>query len=217
MYQSYGKFYKEVSLSKIIMADSKTKKVWYKRWWAITLFIFFGLIILGSLFGDDSSTSNNSISQQDNTQNNIAQSDQTLMKGIGISRSYLIDIFENPDLGYSFEMGAPVEGQPNYVGSNEVGSIQLIGPEEELTEAAILIALGSDTGSNTLALVNLLGFANVIDSNSKDWVQQQFEIITDNPIRDYENSKIIGARVFRISYSPIEGLGTLMTLTVEPA
>ncbi len=39
------------------MADSK--KAWYKRWWAIVLFIFIGLIILGSLFGNDSSTNSN--------------------------------------------------------------------------------------------------------------------------------------------------------------
>lgn len=39
------------------MVESKPKKSWYKRWWAITLFIFLGLIILGSLFGGNNSTS----------------------------------------------------------------------------------------------------------------------------------------------------------------
>jgi len=37
------------------MAESKNKKSWYKRWWAITLFIFLGLIILGAIFGGNSS------------------------------------------------------------------------------------------------------------------------------------------------------------------
>lgn len=32
-----------------------TQKSWYTRWWAIILFIFIGLIILGGLLGDDSS------------------------------------------------------------------------------------------------------------------------------------------------------------------
>ncbi|MEK6983729.1 MAG: hypothetical protein AABX33_04090 [Nanoarchaeota archaeon] len=44
------------------MDKPKTKKVWYKRWWAITLFIIFGIGILGNLFGesDNSSPSSNS-------------------------------------------------------------------------------------------------------------------------------------------------------------
>lgn len=38
------------------MTDS-TKKAWYKRWWAIAIFIFIGLIILSRLFGgNDTST-----------------------------------------------------------------------------------------------------------------------------------------------------------------
>jgi hypothetical protein len=44
------------------MADAKQKKPWYKRWWAITLFIIMGLAIIGNLFGgnNSSSTSSNS-------------------------------------------------------------------------------------------------------------------------------------------------------------
>jgi|SRR3989344_3204269 len=33
------------------------KKAWYKKWWAISLFIIAGLIILGSLFGGNSPSS----------------------------------------------------------------------------------------------------------------------------------------------------------------
>ena len=200
-----------------MMVESKTKKVWYKRWWAITLFIFVGLIIIGGLLGDDPLTSNNSIPQQDNTQNNVVQSDQTITRGIGISRSYLVEIFENPNLGYSFEKGVDVKGQDNYVGSSDVGTIQLIGPENDLSQASILIVLGSDVGSNVLAGVNLLGFANIIDEDSQDWVQQQFEIIGDNPNKEYKNSRIFNNKIYKISFTPIEGLGNLMTLVVEPA
>lgn len=42
------------------MTKSKQKE-WYKRWWAITLFVIVGLIILGSLLPD---SNNNSQSQQ---------------------------------------------------------------------------------------------------------------------------------------------------------
>jgi len=37
------------------MAETKTKKSWYKRWWAITLFIFIGLVIIAGMFGNDTS------------------------------------------------------------------------------------------------------------------------------------------------------------------
>ncbi len=33
------------------------KKVWYKRWWAITLFVIIGFIILVNLFGGDNPSS----------------------------------------------------------------------------------------------------------------------------------------------------------------
>jgi hypothetical protein len=38
----------------------KTQKPWYKKWWAITLFIFFGLIVIGSLADNDNATNQTS-------------------------------------------------------------------------------------------------------------------------------------------------------------
>lgn len=40
-------------------------KPWYKKWWAITLFILFGIIILASL-GDNPNNSNTTTEQQEN-------------------------------------------------------------------------------------------------------------------------------------------------------
>lgn len=37
----------------------KIKKPWYKRWWMIVLYVFVGLIIIGSLGDDESQTSKN--------------------------------------------------------------------------------------------------------------------------------------------------------------
>jgi len=47
------------------MAEAKVKKAWYKRWWAIVLFIIIGLMILVSLSGNNNtpSSSLNSNSQ----------------------------------------------------------------------------------------------------------------------------------------------------------
>jgi len=43
------------------MTDTKIKKSWYKRWWAITLFIIIGLAIIGNLFGGNNSSSSGGI------------------------------------------------------------------------------------------------------------------------------------------------------------
>jgi len=48
----------------------KVKKAWYTRWWAITLFIFIGIGVLGNIFGGNNTTSSlssNSNIQEDST------------------------------------------------------------------------------------------------------------------------------------------------------
>ncbi|MFH1065160.1 MAG: DUF4352 domain-containing protein [Nanoarchaeota archaeon] len=44
------------------MTEVKTKKEWYKRWWAIALFVIVGLGILSNLFSEETSTSTSSSS-----------------------------------------------------------------------------------------------------------------------------------------------------------
>ena len=51
--------------------------------------------------------------EQNEEPNEPAQADQLITNGIRISRNYLIEIFEDPALGYSFEEGLPINGQPN--------------------------------------------------------------------------------------------------------
>ena len=80
------------------MADSKPKKAWYKRWWAIVLFIFVGLIILGSLFGNDSSTSNNQNLGSSNTETQNTQTQQTTGNSY---QSCIRDIFKAECQKYS--------------------------------------------------------------------------------------------------------------------
>lgn len=55
------RFISNLSFKKHV-AEIAAKKTWYKRWWAITLFVIVGLVILGNLFGggNNSSTSSNS-------------------------------------------------------------------------------------------------------------------------------------------------------------
>lgn len=58
----------------------KTQKPWYKKWWAITLFVFFGLIVIGSLADNDNSTN------QPNTPTPQKQEEQAEVKNEPITQ-----------------------------------------------------------------------------------------------------------------------------------
>ena len=61
----------------------ETKKSWYKRWWAIILFIFIGLIILGGLFGDDSSNSGTQTTTQTDSSDTTPAQEQIKTYSLG--------------------------------------------------------------------------------------------------------------------------------------
>lgn len=69
------------------MAEEKAKKSWYKRWWAITLFIIIGLAILVNLFGgnDNSSSSPNSNVQTNSQQQITTKTEEVKTYSIGDS------------------------------------------------------------------------------------------------------------------------------------
>ena len=69
------------------MAEVKAKKSWYKRWWAITLFIIIGLVILGNLFGgnDTSPTPSNSNVQTNSQQQITTKTEEVKTYSIGDS------------------------------------------------------------------------------------------------------------------------------------
>ena len=69
------------------MAEVKAKKAWYKRWWAITLFIIIGLSILGNLFGgNDTSPSPSNSNLQTNSEKQITtQTEEVKTYSIGDS------------------------------------------------------------------------------------------------------------------------------------
>lgn len=76
----------------IQMAEGKIKKRWYKRWWAIMVFIFLGLIVFGSLLPDSDKNS----TQKNNIQYEVLESWSFPNGGEGmkilISRDYLNDV-----------------------------------------------------------------------------------------------------------------------------
>jgi len=66
------------------MAEHKIKKEWYKRWWAIVLYVFVGLIILGSIFGGNN-PSNSSQGTNQNSGTDITQQPAQTIYSIGDS------------------------------------------------------------------------------------------------------------------------------------
>ncbi len=87
-----------------MVVDAKPKKSWYKRWWAIVLFVFIGLIILGSLIPDrepknDTTTTTFQLkqpeSQETTTSTTITTTTTTtLQKGIKIDAITLYSEYE---------------------------------------------------------------------------------------------------------------------------
>ena len=65
------------------MIKQKTEKPWYKKWWAIVIFVFVGLAIIGSFLPDtDTSTQADTNSQnqeiaEENTQTQPSQNTET--------------------------------------------------------------------------------------------------------------------------------------------
>ncbi len=136
--------------------------------------------------------------------------------GIGVSRKSIIDILEKPDIGFSFSEGTPVNGQENYVGQKGGNVVQLLGKANNLSEASIIALLGVDVGENMLSLVRVVSFANIIDSNSVDWVTNEFQKITADMTKSYSNTKVFDKKLFKVSFTPSPFFNSF-SLIVTPA
>lgn len=68
----------------------------------------------------------------------IATSEALDALGLGISRNEIRDLYA--DLGFHFESGVPVDGQPQIIGTSESGLalIQIIGPSENVINASMI-------------------------------------------------------------------------------
>lgn len=146
----------------------------------------------------------------------VTQQKRRTRPGNGISRSKIITVFEQPTLGFTFSKGVPIGGEDNYSGMSSTATIQLIGPEDDLSEASIAIVLVLDIPDDLVPVITLVAFAKIIDNNSVDWVLEQFEIALQNMDRPYCGSKIFGPRNYEISYHPAE-YSNVLSLTITPA
>ena len=141
---------------------------------------------------------------------------EPIPNGLNMSRADIVTVLEKPAIGFSFEEGAPVNEQENFVANKGGSIVQLLGPSENLQEASIIALLGNDAGENMTTLAMVIGFANVIDQTSVDWISSEFEKVASSPTREYSNSKIFGDKIFKIQFTPSDYFNSF-SLIVTPS
>ena len=141
---------------------------------------------------------------------------ETIPNGLNLSRADITNVLEKPAIGFFFEEGAFVDGQENFVANKGGSIVQLLGPSENLQEVSIIALLGNDEGENMTSLVMVIGFANVIDQLSIDWISSEFEKVVSNPTSEHSNSKVFGDKIFKIQFTPTDFFNSF-SLVVTPS
>jgi len=145
------------------MSESKTKKAWYKRWWAIVLFIFIGLIILGGLFGNDSSNSGTQTTTQPNDNAQPPAQEQVQTYSIGDSINAGDFTWKVTKVSTTSEIGQDIAG--TFFGEKADGIFVVLDVEVEntgnaakyLTDSYIKLidSQGREFSPNTVAAIYL--------------------------------------------------------------
>lgn len=110
-------------------------------------------------------------------------------KGIGVSRAEIQSVYESPELGFKFEKGEPVDGQPQVIGRspNGLAYIQLIGPEDNITQASIMVGIPND---NPVAVVeNGIYMLGLVKKAAPDWSEGP-DWVTENLAKAVEKGEI---------------------------
>jgi hypothetical protein len=141
-----------------------------------------------------------------------------------VSRNDIQKPFE--EVGFTFSQGKDVHHQPNIIGeapSNLPCSIQLIGPADHLTEASLLVVLGSTDENVVTALGTCLALfmigATPGWAKGVDWVNSHMTLLAKDAQRhqDAGNRDIsIIHGDYMISMLLVPPIATL-TITISPA
>jgi uncharacterized protein YjbI with pentapeptide repeats len=119
--------------------------------------------------------------------------------GIGVTRNAIQSVFEQPEIGFTFNPKTPVNGQPQVLGTskNKLAFIQLIGPSRNLRTASFVTILSDENFANLENSVFMLAFLKkaLPDwEDTDDWLQSSAEIISQGTQREvvttYGNQRI---------------------------
>lgn len=133
-------------------------------------------------------------------------------RSIGVSRSTIQSLFEQPALGFQFSSSTPLDGQPRVFGKSKDGStlIELIGPSENLRKATIMTELAKHSQTSAVYLLAFIKKTSPGWNDSVDWLQNNVKLIgqgsKDEAVTTYGNQ--------RIKLELFESIGTLM-ISVE--
>lgn len=102
--------------------------------------------------------------------------------GIGVTRQAIRSIFEQPDLGFTFETSSPVNDQPHIIGNsdNQLARIDLIGSQNNLSRASITIVFSDNPVDNYKNSAFIVGFLKEVSldwENDSGWLESNFERI----------------------------------------
>ena len=105
--------------------------------------------------------------------------------GIGVSRQAIQSLYEQPDIGFTFEPSELADGTPRVIGESpdSIAFLELIGPERDITKATIMAAMPSDdTGAIAMNAAYMLGLLNHLVPNwsgGGDWLAEHFAVAAD--------------------------------------
>ncbi len=127
--------------------------------------------------------------------------------GLGVSRRAVMEQFEDPAFGFTFENSPLLDGRQRVLGQNPEGAlVELIGPRSNLTEASISVFLSSDDYQNT---INVLAMLLLIISTTSwesaaDWLPDALlQAIDQGPVSTTYNGYMIKLEYFEILNSLI--------------
>jgi hypothetical protein len=131
-------------------------------------------------------------------------------KGMGISRAEIIAAM--PDT--KFEKGPDIEGQESYTGAGGPATIELIGPEKNLTRASItsIMDLSSDESvrSNGYAFGHFTGIMNPAGNN---WLRDN--IMSGDHARGFTLDSAFAGRRSHVDFVPLGSDRGRLTLIFE--
>jgi hypothetical protein len=141
----------------------------------------------------------------------------TLAGSIGVSRASVQAVYERSAVGFTFEESTPVDGQPRVSGKsrNGLAIMELIGPEEELTKATIIVGVPNNNQQavteNAVYLLGLLKVTSPEWTEGTTWVTENLSeaASSDEPITTIQGKQ-------QISLQGYKELG-FVSLAVEPA
>jgi hypothetical protein len=194
----------------------KKQKNWFIRHKIITVVLIVIVLIIWSIVS--SSSAKNSFQQ------GAEAGQQGAPGGIQVNRAAFIQTLQKAaavgGTTIDFKQGDQLNGQDNYVAQQGQNIIQLIGPADNLTEIegeATVDTQAQNYMDNITSLIYVVGVANVIDPQAKDWVTHTIDNEMKSGKSTVSEDKVIDGRDYTVELKAANNSTTFIVLTVKAA